>query len=87
MVFMRIAVDDLCWAYMNPYNTGLPMAIWIGQHGYRRPPRGLTQTIRVNGQHGSVPEYIDIKEAETAEIDVETGAVTDGNRYDDGTEP
>ena len=87
MVFMRIAVDDLCWAYMNPYNTGLPMAIWIGQHGYRRPPRGLTQTIRVNRQHGSIPEYIDIEEAETAEIDVETGAVTDGNRYDDGTEP
>jgi hypothetical protein len=73
------AMDDLAWAYMNPYNIGLPMAIWIGQHGYRRPPRGIRQTIRVNRQHGSIPEYIDIEEAETAEIDVETGEVTDGS--------
>jgi len=73
------AMDDLAWAYMNPYNTGLPMAIWIGQHGYRRPPRGIRQTIRVNRQHGSIADYIDIEEAETAEIDVETGEVTDSN--------
>jgi hypothetical protein len=72
-------MDDLAWAYMKPYNTGLPMAIWIGQHGYRRPPRGIRQTIRVNRQHGSIPEYIDIEEAETAGIDVETGEVTDGS--------
>jgi len=73
------AMDDLAWAYMNPYNTGLPMAIWIGQHGYRRPPRGIRQTIRANRQHGSIPEYIDIEEAETAGIDVETGEVTDSS--------
>jgi hypothetical protein len=29
--------------------------------------------------HGSIPKYIDIEEAETAEIDVETGEVTDGS--------
>jgi hypothetical protein len=73
------AMDDLAWAYMNPYNTGLPMAIWIGQHGYRRPPRGIRHTIRVNRQHGSIPDYIDIEEAETAGIDVETGEMADGS--------
>jgi len=73
------AMNDLAWAYMNPYNTGLPMAIWIGQHGYRRPPRGLCQTIRVNRRHGGIPEYIDIDEAETTGIDVQTGEVTNGN--------
>jgi hypothetical protein len=55
------------------------MAIWIGQHGYRRPPRSIRQTIRVNRRHGSIPEYIDIEEAETVGIDVETGEVTDGS--------
>src|SRR3954465_4853823 len=38
-------------------------------------PRGLRQTIRVNRRHGGIPEYIDIEEAETAEVDVETGEV------------
>ena len=72
-------MDDLAWANLNPYNTGLPMAIWISQHGYRRPPRGTRQTIPVNRQHGSIADYIDIEEAETAEIDVETAEVTDGS--------
>ncbi|UEM23103.1 hypothetical protein JL100_010290 [Skermanella mucosa] len=72
-------MNDLIWAYMNPYNTGLPMAIWIGQHGCRRPPRGLRQPIRANQQHGSIPKYIDIEEAETAEIEVESGEVTQGS--------
>ena len=33
----------------------------------------------MNRWHGSIPEYIDIEEAETAEIDVETGEVPAGS--------
>jgi hypothetical protein len=75
-------MDELCWAYMNPHKTGLPMAIWISQHETRRPPRGLRHTLRVNQNHGSIPKYIDIEEAVTAEINVESGELTGGDLAD-----